>query len=230
MARDFKTRLSRRTAKAGLFLSEELASALTAYYELLSRWNQKINLTALDNADEAIDRLLIEPVLAARAIAIEGIGPRALLDVGSGGGSPAIPLALALGPDASLMMVEVKARKSAFLREAIRQLSMSHAVVENRRYEELLARPELLEGFDLLSIRAVRVEPKVLMTLQAFLRPGGELLLFRGPAGPAAPTSVIHPLEWERTVPLVESLQSRLTVLRKRASGAGVPRGTLGRL
>ena len=139
MARDFKTRLSRRSAKAGLFLNEALASALTTYYELLARWNQKINLTALDNADEAIDRLLLEPVLAAKAI--EGSRPRALLDIGSGGGSPAIPLALALGSDVSLMMVEVKARKSAFLREAIRQLSMSHAVVENRRYEELLARP-----------------------------------------------------------------------------------------
>ena len=227
MARDFKTRLSRRSAKAGLFPNEALASALTTYYELLARWNQKINLTALDNADEAIDRLLLEPVLAAKAI--EGSRPRALLDIGSGGGSPAIPLALALGSDVSLMMVEVKARKSAFLREAIRQLSMSHAVVENRRYEELLARPELLEGFDLLSVRAVRVEPKVLMTLQAFLRPGGELLLFRGPVGPAAPANIIHPLEWDRTVPMIESLQSRLTVLRKRATGAGVPRGTLGR-
>ena len=227
MARDFKTRLSRRSAKAGLFLNEALASALTTYYELLARWNQKINLTALDNADEAIDRLLLEPVLAAKAI--EGSRPRALLDIGSGGGSPAIPLALALGSDVSLMMVEVKARKSAFLREASRQLSMSHAVVENRRYEELLARPELLEGFDLLSVRAVRVEPKVLMTLQAFLRPGGELLLFRGPVGPAAPANIIHPLEWDRTVPMIESLQSRLTVLRKRATGAGVPRGTLGR-
>ena len=227
MARDFKTRLSRRSAKAGLFLNEALASALTTYYELLARWNQKINLTALDNPDEAIDRLLLEPVLAAKAI--EGSRPRALLDIGSGGGSPAIPLALALGSEVSLMMVEVKARKSAFLREAIRQLSMSHAVVENRRYEELLARPELLEGFDLLSVRAVRVEPKVLMTLQAFLRPGGELLLFRGPVGPAAPANIIHPLEWDRTVPMIESLQSRLTVLRKRATGAGVPRGTLGR-
>ena len=111
----------------------------------------------------------------------------------------------------------------------MRQLALGDAVVENRRYEELLARPELLERFDLLSIRAVRVEPRVLMTLQAFLRLGARLLLFRGPAGPAAPGNVMHPLEWEATVPLVESLQSRMTILRKRASGAGVPRGTLGR-
>lgn len=214
MARDFRTRLDRRAVKTGVFLDAGLESALAAYYELLSRWNRKINLTSLDNPDEAIDRLLLEPVVAARAVG--GSGPRELIDVGSGGGSPAIPLALALGPDVRLTMVEVKARKSAFLREAIRQLNLTGATVETSRYEELLAKPELLEKFDLLSVRAVRVEPRVLMTLQAFVRPGGRVLLFRGPSGPAVPASVLHPLEWESTALLVESLQSRLTVLRKR--------------
>jgi len=222
--RDFKTRLTRRAVKSKIFLDEDLATSLTAYYELLSRWNRKINLTSLENPDEAIDRLLLEPVLAARAVA--GAGVRRLIDVGSGGGSPAIPLALALGPEIVLTMVEVKARKSAFLREAVRQLQLQNATVETSRYEELLTRPELLENFDLLSMRAVRVEPRVLTTLQAFLRPGGHVLLFRGPTGPNAP-QVIHPLDWESTIPLVEALQSRLSILRKRSEGAGVPRGTL---
>jgi 16S rRNA (guanine527-N7)-methyltransferase len=222
--RDFKTRLTRRAAKSGVFLDENLASALTAYYELLARWNRKINLTALDNPDEAIDRLLVEPVLAARAIA--GSAVRELIDIGSGGGSPAIPLAVALGPEVALTMVEVKARKSAFLREAIRHLHLVSATVETARYEELLSRPELLEKFEMLSMRAVRVEPRILTTLQAFVKPGGQILLFRGPAGPTAPP-VIHPLDWEATVPLVESLQSRLSILRKRSAGAGVPRGTV---
>lgn len=205
-----------------MFLDERVAEGLTTYYELLSRWNRKINLTALDNPDEAIDRLLLEPVVAARA---SGVTVGQLMDIGSGGGSPAIPLVLALGPGVRLTMVEVKARKSAFLREAIRQLNLP-ATVETSRYEELLSRPELLERFELLSLRAVRVEPKILMTLQAFVRPGGRLLLFRGPAGSSAPTNVLHPLEWESTIPLIESLQSRLTILRKRSAGPGVPRGT----
>jgi 16S rRNA (guanine527-N7)-methyltransferase len=205
-------------------MDDVLIARLSAFYDLLARWNQKINLTSLDNPDEAIDRLLLEPVLAARALP-DAVG-RELMDVGSGGGSPAIPLALALG-SVRLTMVEAKTRKSAFLREAVRQLGLPGATVENSRYEELLSRPELLEKFDAVSLRAVRVEPRVLMTLQAFLKPGGQILLFRGPAGPASPANVFHPLEWESTVPLVESLQSRLSLLRKRSSGAGVPRGTL---
>lgn len=219
--RDLRTRLAKRSVKAGFCLSDDLTSGLTAYYDLLARWNSKINLTALDDPDEAIDRLLLEPVVAARQIPP---GAVRLMDVGSGGGSPAIPLALTHGPDTQLTMVEVKARKSAFLREAVRTLNLAGTAVETSRYEELLARPELHEHFDVLSMRAVRVDPKILVSLQAFLKPGGLMLLFRGPTGPEAPEGVIPPLQWKATVPLVESLRSRLTILVK--SSRDVPRGT----
>ena len=222
-ARDLKTRLARRSLKAGFCLSDDLSAGLIEYYELLSRWNRKINLTALDDPDEAIDRLLLEPVVAARQMPPGSI---ALMDVGSGGGSPAIPLALTHGPQTRLTMVEVKARKSAFLREAVRTLGLAGGQVETSRYEELLARPELHEHFDVLSMRAVRVEAGVLTSLQAFVRPGGFVLLFRGPSGPEVPESVIPPLEWHATLPLIEALQSRLTVLRKVVRLEDVPRGT----
>lgn len=209
--RDFRTRLSRRAAKCGLFVPDELCDRLIAYYELLSRWNRKINLTALDDPDEAIDRLLLEPVLAVRHLPAPDVH---IMDIGSGGGSPAIPMKLA-APAAALTMVEVKARKSAFLREAVRVLSLDNASVETSRYEELLARPELHEAFGVLSLRAVRVEVRTLLTLQAFLRPGGLLFMFRGPSGPGSPSGSIPPLSWVGTFPLVESMQSRLTVLKK---------------
>ena len=182
-----------------------------SYYELLDRWNRKINLTALDDPDEAVDRLLLEPILAARHL------PRSdgrMMDIGSGGGSPAIPMKLAASPSASLTMVEVKARKSAFLREAIRVLELPNTSVETTRYEELLTRPELHESFDVLSVRAVRVELRTLLTLQAFLKTGGSLFMFRGPSGPAQPDTVPM-LSWVSTHPLVDTLQSRLTILKK---------------
>jgi 16S rRNA (guanine527-N7)-methyltransferase len=209
--RDLRSRIRRRAAKANLFLSDSLADGLLAYYDLLSRWNRKINLTSIEDADQAIDRLLLEPLVAAKHFPP---ATRRLMDIGSGGGSPAIPFKLAL-PEIQLTMVEVKARKSAFLREAIRQLSLDRTKVETTRYEELLARPELHETQDVVSLRAVRTETRVLTTLQAFVADGGVLVLFRGPGGPDAPAA-IPPLEWSGTFPLIESLQSRVTVLRKR--------------
>ena len=220
-ARDFRTRLTRRASRSGLSLPDEVLQKLATYYDLLERWNRKINLTALNDPDEAIDRLLLEPLVAARHLPPGS--PLLLIDVGSGGGSPALPLTIMGGDRVRLTMVEVKTRKSAFLREALRQLELV-GTVETSRFEELLARPELHERFDAMSIRAVRIEAKLLMTLQAFLKQNASMLLFRGPSGPNEPTTVMPPLEWQTTVPLVDTLQSRLTVLRKRATAAAVPR------
>lgn len=225
--RDFPTRLTRRATRAGLSITDDLVARLDTFYALLSRWNQKINLTSLSDPDEAIDRLILEPLLAARHVPATA---QKLMDIGSGGGSPAIPLKLAL-PKLGLTMVEAKARKSAFLREAIRQLGLTEAQVETSRAEELLARPDLHEAFQVLTMRAVRVEARVLHTVQAFLASGGRVLLFRGSSGPSEPTVIVPPLEWQETHPLVDSLQSRVTILVKRVIGtaAHVPRGTLPR-
>jgi 16S rRNA (guanine527-N7)-methyltransferase len=217
--RDFRSRLVRRASKAGIRVTDELCDGLTAYYELLARWNRKINLTGITDPDEAIDRLLLEPLVAARYLPAASTQ---LMDIGSGGGSPAIPLKLAM-PALALTMVEVKARKSAFLREAIRQLELDSARVENARYEELLTRPELHDRHDAVSIRAVRVEPRALVTLQAFLRPRGTIMLFRGPDGTPDTPTFFPPLEHLQTVPLLEATQSRLTLLAKRPVGDRSP-------
>ena len=217
VGRDFRARLGRRSRRAGLSLASGLIDQLVSYFELLARWNHKINLTSITQPDEAIDRLLVEPLLAARHLPLAR--PLKLLDIGSGGGSPAIPLRLTT-PDLMLTMVESKVRKSAFLREAVRQLSLSATTVETARYEELLTRPELHEAYDLISLRAVRVEPRVLTVLQAFLKPGGRFFLFSTAGGPDLLVSAPPPLAQVATHALVESLRSRLVVIEKHPVGA----------
>jgi len=112
-------------------------------------------------------------------------------------------------------MVEVKTRKAVFLREAVRDLALTDVVVETARFEELLSRPDLHESADVITVRAVRIEPRVLMTLQAFLKPGGQMFLFRGPGGGDLAESATPPLMWKATFPLLEALRSRLVVLEK---------------
>lgn len=213
--REFRERLKRRAKSAGISLDPSVIDALETYYQLLTKWNAKINLTAFrltpEGDDQAIDRLLIEPVVAARYVPENA---RTLLDAGSGGGSPAIPLKLA-STNLALRMVEVKTRKAVFLREAVRALGLRDAEVETSRFEELLPRPELHEALDLVSVRAVRIETRTLNTLQAFLRPGGKLLLFRGAGKNDLEDSPPPPLAWMATYPLVDSLHSKLVVLSK---------------
>jgi 16S rRNA G527 N7-methylase RsmG len=118
-------------------------------------------------------------------------------------------------PQVSFALVEAKTRKCAFLREAGRQLGVDLRV-ETARFEMLLTLPEFHEAFDVCTLRAVRVEPKVLLGLQAFLKPGGQFLLFRGPVGTEVQTAVTPLLVPKGIYPLVESFQSRLMVLEKR--------------
>jgi 16S rRNA (guanine527-N7)-methyltransferase len=221
-SKGFRDRLLKRVRKLEISLSASQVSALEKYYRLLVLWNARINLTALrlDPPEEAsFDRLLIEPLCAVRFLPRPSVR---LLDIGSGSGSPAIPLAVVAGPE-SLIMVESKTRKAVFLLEAVRQLGLQ-ATVESARYEQLLSRPDLHESVDVLTIRAVRVEPRSLLSLQAFIRPGGQLFWFRSSSG-ARPTDVPPPLTWSATHALADSAGSRLVVLSKSAVGrAGVER------
>lgn len=204
-----RRRVERRLRKAGLEPSQQTVDQLAEYLLLLERWNARMNLTALDRPDDAVDRLLVEPMLAAREIAP---GATSLIDIGSGGGSPALPLKVAR-PDLSLTMVEAKTRKSVFLREVVRHLGLTNCQVETVRFEQLLSRPAFLEAMDVLSIRAVRVEAQELRTLQAFLAPGGQMLWFLSGSQPVS--MVPPPLALVSEQPLVEALRSRLVVLSK---------------
>jgi 16S rRNA (guanine527-N7)-methyltransferase len=218
-SREFQDRLNRRARRAGVAVSPALATKLEVYFKLLTAWNTKMNLTGLDLTEQspaALDRLLIEPLVAAKHVTVP---VTKMIDIGSGGGSPAIPLALALS-SLHLMLVEAKTRKSVFLREALRALEMSESEVVTSRFEELLARPALHEAHELLTLRAVRIEGSVLMNLQAFVRPGGELFLFRAASGAEAPGTLVPPLSWKATFPLLEDHNSRLVVLSKRADRA----------
>lgn len=215
-SRAFQERLFKRARKAGCSVGPALSGQLEQYFSLLARWNAKINLTAfnlLEPQDEAFDRLLIEPLVAAQHL------PRAsasVIDIGSGSGSPAIPLRLA-APDVRLTMVEAKTRKAVFLLEALRHLAIANATVETARFEQLLTRPELHEAFDVMTIRAVRVESSTLVTLQALLKPGGHLFWFQGAGREIKPDLLVFPLVLSRVVSLVESSGSRLVILNKQS-------------
>ena len=165
-------RLKSRAGTLGLVATDATVAGLAAYYDLLQRWNETINLTSLGDTDDAIDRLIMEPLVASKFLPRGG----RIVDVGSGGGSPAIPLAIALG-SATLVMVESRGRKAAFLREALRLLEIAGRV-ETDRAETLADRPEFAEAADIVSMRAVRMTSQLSRTLSKLLARGGVLAVF----------------------------------------------------
>jgi 16S rRNA (guanine527-N7)-methyltransferase len=166
----------RRARRARVVVAPETAAVLEEYFALLDRWNAKINLTALPlrpPTDETFDRLFVEPLAASRFLPDT---PDVWLDLGSGGGSPAIPLK-AVRPRLKLTMVESKVRKAAFLREAVRTLKLHDAAVENSRIEMLPA--PFIASASVVTVRAVRVDSTLLTRAAELLAPEGRLVLFR---------------------------------------------------
>jgi 16S rRNA (guanine(527)-N(7))-methyltransferase RsmG len=209
---EFRDKLARRTRRAKAPVTLAMLNPLEGYFRLLAQWNAKINLTALplDNpTDETFDRLLVEPLAAARQIPIHQV--LTWIDLGSGGGSPAVPLKIAR-PSLSLTMVEAKERKGAFLREAIRVLDLKDACVETCRFETLVGDERFEGNVDLLTVRAVRVDSDLLQAVGSFLKPGGHLLLFRPPHSPSGDPPGLQRVT---TVPLLDHPPSFLSVYKK---------------
>ena len=170
----FVGRLRGMGERARLTLEEEKWTRLAAYVALLFRWNEHMNLTALDSGDSGLERLVIEPLLATRHVPP---GATSMVDIGSGGGSPAIPMKVAR-PELVLRMVESRTRKAAFLRHVVRQLNLGRVEVENCRYQRLEERPEMRQAHDILTVRGVRIDDDAARTLQGLLKPGGLVLAF----------------------------------------------------
>ena len=172
-SREFQDRIARRARRVGVPVSPELGAQLEIYYRLLTTWNTKINLTGLDLTDpspETLDRLLIEPLVAARHVPP---GAARMLDIGSGGGSPAIPLALAASDaaaaDGGVEDAEIGLSARGDPRAGARPTRTSRPRGSRNCWRGRIS----TRRHDLLTIRAVRVEARVLMSLQAFVKPGG---------------------------------------------------------
>src|SRR5262245_7655980 len=104
--------------------------ALATYCQELERWNQKINLTSLVGSN-LVRRLVVEPIWIAEDLKIAGN----VVDIGSGNGSPAIPIRL-YRPLTHLHLVETRSRRAAFLRHLKSTLALKNVDVHRTRFED----------------------------------------------------------------------------------------------
>ena len=121
---------------------------LHSHYELLVKWNEKINLTSVRSPEEIVVRHYCESLFFGAQLPDAPTGTR-IVDVGSGAGFPGVPMAI-LRPDWRVTLVESHQRKAVFLRECSRELG--NIAVVPKRAETMLG------SFDCVVSRAVRAE------------------------------------------------------------------------
>jgi 16S rRNA (guanine527-N7)-methyltransferase len=144
---------------------------LRRYAELLLDWNRTTNLTGARSMDQ-VDALIAD---AGALLAATWDGIAWVIDIGSGGGLPAIPLALKL-TGVQFSLLEANARKCAFLEHVAASLGLRNVSVLAGRAEQLGHRTELREQFDRAISRAA-APPAVLLELALpFVKPGGDLI------------------------------------------------------
>ncbi len=173
----FILRLREGALQLGVTLSAEMGEQFFAFGEQLQKWNKKINLTGLTDAEEMLEKHFLDS-LAALPMMRGGT----LLDLGTGAGFPGIPLKLAR-PALAVTLVDSSGRKVAFLKSVLSMLG----VKEGARAIAARAQgnPEL-EGIPKAAIVVSRAlqEPRAWIRLaESYVEPGGEVVAMLGPTG-----------------------------------------------
>ncbi len=152
-------------------LPADLFSRLAALDRLVLHWSAKLDLIGFKTEEEKIRRYFAEPLAAAKWLPLKG---RAL-DVGSGGGSPGLPFAIAR-PELSFRLLEPRLRRRLFLEEAVRELELRNVVVS----EERLGKATSGTGLAAVSSRGVRMGEADLDAVWNALSISGRFLWFTG--------------------------------------------------
>ena len=135
-------------ADMGVALSEVQAGKLLDYLDLLQKWNKAYNLTAVRERPAMLTQHLLDSLSI-----VPHLPPGDLLDVGSGGGLPGIPLAI-LQPERSITLIDTVGKKVAFLKQAAMTLGLKNLSAVSDRIESWTPPENHRAGFALITARA----------------------------------------------------------------------------
>ncbi|MFZ0929976.1 MAG: 16S rRNA (guanine(527)-N(7))-methyltransferase RsmG [Syntrophobacteraceae bacterium] len=171
MDNEFTDLILKFTCKAGLALTERQARLLSGHIQLMLEWNLRLNLTRITGREEIIVKHLLDCILPAKFLPSSGYA----LDVGTGAGFPGIPLKIVY-PDLQMVLLDSSRKKVSFLSAVAAALGLKGIRVLHGRWQDLSNVEEHANKFELITMRALRLEPEHIRCLASMvLCPGGVL-------------------------------------------------------
>ena len=137
--------------------------------ELIIEWSQRMNIVSRNDLPVLLERHILDSLVPLPEIPDTG----SLIDIGSGAGFPAIPIAL-MRPRLEIVMVESTHKKTLFLNEAISRLELTQAIVWNGRFEEYYPQ----NRFDIATIRAVKLTEKIRNALDRSMHKNSKVIYY----------------------------------------------------
>lgn len=157
-------------------ITNEQADKFCNFYTFLIEENRRINLTAVTEEDDVLEKHFLDSLLGLEHIEEGG----RCIDVGSGAGFPGVPLAI-MRPDIEILLLDSRGKRSLFLIALVERLGLKNASAMRGRAEEVWRRQEFRTSFNYCLTRAVAPIEKLLVWTSPFLLPGGESIMYKGP-------------------------------------------------
>lgn len=157
-----------------IILSDEQIESYKTYSKLLQEWNKVMDLTAIDEEAQIVEKHFYDSLISAKYFRYEN---QTLLDIGSGAGFPGLVLAIAF-PNLKITLLEPTLKRCNFLNEVIKMLDLSNVKVVNDRAENYVK--EKRESFDLVTSRAVSRLNMLLELSIPFLTIQGTMIALKG--------------------------------------------------
>lgn len=158
--------------------AEAKADVLMQYMDCILEKNEKVNLTAITERDDFIQKHFIDSLLCADSK--EFLEAERIIDVGTGGGFPGIPLAVCF-PEKEFVLMDSLAKRINIIRELCVKLGIENVSVVHGRAEDLGRQEGLRETFDLCVSRAVANMSTLCEYCLPFVREGGAFIAYKGP-------------------------------------------------
>jgi 16S rRNA (guanine527-N7)-methyltransferase len=166
----------------GLRLSAAQLTALETYEHELITWNQRMNLTAIDQPEKIRAKHFLDSMTC--VLAMRDTQMARVIDVGSGAGFPGLPLKI-IYPTMQLTLVESVRKKTSFCRHLIDTLGLKGVEILQERAESIGKIDQHRQRYDWALARAVAVMPVLMEYMLPLVKIGGQALAMKGETGPA---------------------------------------------